>query len=89
MYLAKGKEYLDEKYHAIWEEMVPHRCKDLYYGMELGATLAILPYVDRHNFQVAKKVMDDQGHSGMSGSLVLSMIASLSDNGKEFYGYMK
>ena len=41
-WIEKGKAILAEKYHEAWEKCVPIRLRDLYEGMELGATLDII-----------------------------------------------
>jgi hypothetical protein len=86
-YKVKGRAILTKNYYALWDKMVPIRLGDLYEGMELTSCLDIikeLPDLDK-----AKEVFEEQGHSGMSGSLVLSMVKELCSNGNEFVEYVK
>lgn len=89
-WIEKGKNILDEKYLELWNKCVPMRLKDLYRGFELGACLDIVKELNNGcKLDVAKKIIEDQGHSGMSFGLVCSMIKSFCDRGVEFVKYAK
>lgn len=89
-WIEKGKTTLDEKYHETWERCVPIRLGDLYRGMELGATLDIVKELNAGcELEVAKNIIEGQGHSGMSFGLVCSMVKSFCDRGKEFFNYVR
>ena len=89
-WIAKGKEVLDEKYLELWNKCVPIRLSDLYQGMELGATLDIVKELNAGcELDVAKGIIDGQGHSGMSFGLVCSMVKSFCDRGTEFVSYVR
>ena len=76
-------------YWKLWERMVPIRLDDLYHGMELGCTLEIVKILNSGgSLNDAKKKIEDQGHSGMSFSLVCSMVRVLCDRGEEFVEYV-
>lgn len=86
----KGKAILVDKYHEIWEKCVPIRLGDLYRGMELGATLDIVKELNAGcELEQAKKIIEEQGHSGMSFGLVCSMVKSFCDRGAEFVNYAR
>lgn len=86
----KGKEILEEKYLELWNTCVPIRLDDLYHGMELGACLAIVKELNAGcDFEVAKKIIEGQGHSGMSFGLVRSMVRSFCERGEAFSNYIK
>jgi len=86
----KGKEILDKKYHELWGKCVPIRLDDLYRGMELGATLDIVKELNAGcNLEVAKEIIEGQGHSGTSFSLICSMVKSFCDRGGEFVNYVR
>jgi hypothetical protein len=89
-WIEKGNAILDEKHHERWAKIVPIRLGDLYHGMELGATLDIVkPLNDGCELEVAKKIIEDQGHSGMSFGLVCSMVNAFCDRGSEFVAFVK
>jgi len=79
---------LEEKYNE-WDAIVPVRLGDLYHGMELEETLeacrvmrdASLTYDER--LRKAYKHFMDAGHSGMSASLVASMIRAFCPDGED------
>ena len=89
-WIERGKAILSEKYHEAWEKCVPIRLGDLYRGMELGATLDIVEELNTGcKLETAKTIIEGQGHSGMSFSLVCSMVKSFCDRGGEFVNYVR
>lgn len=89
-WIEKGNAILDEKYHEDWAGCVPIRLGDLYKGMELGATLDIVKELNAGcKLDVAKSIIDGQGHSGMSYGLVCSMVKAFCDRGYEFVSYVR
>ena len=89
-WIEKGKVILAEKYHETWVKCVPIRLSDLYEGMELGATLEIVKELNSGcDIAVAKAIIEEQGHSGMSFGLVCSMVKSFCDRGAEFASYAR
>jgi hypothetical protein len=84
-WIEKGNAILDAKYHELWAKCVPIRLGDLYQGMELGNCLDIVKVLnDGGELEAAKDLIVNQGHSGMSFSLVRSMVRSFCDRGEEF-----
>ena len=58
--------------------------------MELGACLDIVKELNNNcSLDEAKAIIDNQGHSGMSYSLVRSMVKSFCKRGNEFLNYTK
>ena len=89
-WINKGNKILDKEYHELWNECVPIRLSDLYRGMELGACLNIVKELNNNcSLDEAKAIIDNQGHSGMSYSLVRSMVKSFCKRGNEFTNYTK
>jgi hypothetical protein len=89
-WIEKGNAILDEKHHELWAKIVPIRLKDLYKGFELGACLAIVKELNSGcELETAKKIIEDQGHTGMSFGLVCSMVKSFCDRGAEFASYAR
>jgi hypothetical protein len=84
-YATKGREVLEEKYWELWDKITPIRLNDLYEGMELQCTLDIIK--EFPNFEKASIVLEKQDHSGMSHSLVASMVKELSSLGEAFIRY--
>lgn len=84
----KSRLVLDEKYWSHWDEILPVRLSDLYHGMELPMCLDIIKALnDGRSLKEAKKIIDEQGHSGMSYHLVRVMVKELCDRGADFYEY--
>ena len=89
-WVKRGNESLDSKYQKEWERIVPIRLSDMYHGVELGATLDIIVALNNDcSIEVAKIIIDNQDHSGMSYNLVRSMVKSFCDRGEEFFEYTK
>jgi len=89
-WIEKGNEILAEKYQETWAECVPIRLRDLYEGMELEATLAIVKELNSGcDFETAKAIIEGQGHSGMSFGLVCSMVKAFCDRGAEFVSFAR
>lgn len=88
-YRAEGKKVLDKQYHAEWERCVPIRLNDIYRGMELDATLDIIKALNAgDSFGSVKAIVEKQGHSGMSFSLICAMIKAFCDRGTSFVFYL-
>lgn len=89
-WIQKGNEILDAQYQSEWARIVPIRLKDLYRGMELKASLDIIGKLNSGcSLDEAKRIIEDQGHSGMSFGLVCSMIREFCKRGSEFVAYVK
>ena len=89
-WINKGNKILDKEYHELWNECVPIRLSDLYRGMELGACLDIVKELNNNcSLDEAKAIIDNQGHSGMSYSLVRSMVKAFCKRGNEFLNHTK
>ena len=87
-WIEKGHKLLSEDKWKEWDKIVPIRASDLYHGMELDNTLQIQEILkndySEESFEKAKFCMEDQGHSGMSWSLVCTMIKEFCVHGEEF-----
>jgi predicted nuclease with TOPRIM domain len=90
MWIQKGKEVLTADKWDYWTEIVPYRLKDLYQGMELGNCLDIVKILNNNGtLEEAKEKISSQGHSGMSYSLVCSMVKEFCSRGNEFVEYVR
>lgn len=84
-WIEKGNIVLDKEYHEKWAKCVPIRLGDLYRGMELKCCLDIVNELNKGcTLEEAKEMIEEQGHSGMSFSLVCSMVRSFCNRGQEF-----
>ncbi len=89
-WIERGHKLLSEDKWEEWDKIVPVRASDLYHGMELDNTLQIQKILEmiivnsEESFEKAKKCMEEQGHSGMSWSLVCAMIKEFCVHGEEF-----
>lgn len=88
-YKKAARGVIIEEQYEYWDKIVPIRLKDLYHGMELDATLEICRIMRDESdslegrIEKAKEAFDNQGHSGMSAGLVLSMIKAFCPHGKQ------
>ena len=91
-WIEEGHKLFPKDKHEMWDEIVPVRASDLYHGMELDNILEIqrlLTYEEKGSYEEIKKFMDNQGHSGMSWSLVCALIKALCENGTEIVEYLE
>lgn len=87
---VRGCSILDAKYHDSWRKCVPIRLNDLYRGIELECCLDIVKELNSGcTLESAKKIIEGQGHSGMSFGLVCSMVREFCDRGSEFVAYAR
>lgn len=90
IWMGKGREILSEDRWEYWDKIVPVRLKDLYQGMELGASLDIVKILNNNgSLDEAKEKIESQNHSGMSFGLVCAIVKEFSDRGNEFAEYVK
>lgn len=74
-YIERGHKILDEKYWEDWDNLVPIRLEDLYHGKELNDSLEIIEKLNNGaTFEEIRKIIEDQNHSGMSLSLVRTIV---------------
>lgn len=89
-WMKQGRKILTKDKWEYWDEIVPIRLNDLYYGMELGCCLDIVKILNNNGtLDEAKEKIESQGHSGMSYGLVRSMVREFCDRGQEFVDYIK
>jgi len=79
-YIEKAKGIIPEDKMDQWKKIVPIRLDDLYEGVELDSALkAIKIWNETKDIEKVKKSLYDDGHSGMSHSLTVSIIKKFSD----------
>lgn len=88
-YCEKARGVILEDQYEFWDKIVPIRLKDLYRGMELDATLDLCKIMRDESVgydERIRKAYDTfmgQGHSGMSASLVASMLRAFCPDGND------
>lgn len=88
-YCEKARGVILEDQYEFWDKIVPIRLGDLYRGMELDATLDLCKIMRDESVgydERIRKAYDTfmgQGHSGMSASLVASMLKAFCPDGKD------
>lgn len=89
MYCEAARGVILEDEYDYWDKIVPIRLGDLYEGMELGNTLDLCKIMRDENLtyderlRKAYDVFMNQGHSGMSASLVASMLRKFCPDGED------
>ena len=86
-YRKEARGLVIEEKLEFWDKCVPIRLDDLYQGMELGCTLDIIRIMRddaltiEQKMEKAKDMFYHQGHSGMSASLMFSMLKEFCPDG--------
>ncbi len=84
VYLEKGDKFIYPQRKEEWEKCVCARLSDLYRGMDLDNALQIMEALDNGvTVEEAGKLIDD-GHSGMSYGVTMSIVLTFSKRGVEF-----
>lgn len=81
-WVEEGKKYIPAGLWKEWERCVNIRAKDLYNGVELDQFLDIVKAIDEGTAKDKKdveKILDNQGHSGASYGIMVSMLKSFSE----------
>lgn len=85
-WIKKGQELIFPERYEEWEKCVQARANDLYHGLELDSALEIMQALENGaSMEEASKILYNQGHSGMSASLVRNILFSFSSRGPEFW----
>lgn len=85
-WLEEGKKYIYPQKEAEWKRCVNIRADDLYAGLDLDYALEAMNALDKgKSFEEVAQLIEEQNHSGSSYRIVMSIIASFSKNGPEFY----
>lgn len=87
---AEGKKYIYAEKADKWNECVKIRAGDLYHGADLENALEVMKHLDKGgDLAEAKRMIDEQGHSGASYGIVMSILVSFSKRGPELYRFME
>ena len=88
-YCERARGVILEDQYNLWDKIVPTRLGDLYHGMELSCTLDLCEIMRDESITYDKrlrkayKAFMNQGHSGMSASLVASMLRVFCPDGED------
>lgn len=87
-YKKEARGVIPEDRLELWDEIVPIRLEDIYKGMELEEWLKMISVLNEdkpkeERFAACKEIFDNAGHSGMSGTLVLSGLCEFHPDGVE------
>lgn len=94
-YRNEARGIIAEKDLEHWDMIVPIRLSDLYHGWELRCTLDIVKIMNDTKSSIedriakAKDTFTQQGHSGMSASLMFLMLNVFLPNGEELVKELK
>lgn len=93
-YMAKARGIIPDKHLEYWDKIVPIRLNDLYKGLELDCWLKLISELNtdkpkEERFKNCLQMFIDQGHSGMSASLVFSGLCRFHDLGPQLVDYIK
>lgn len=94
-YKKRARGIIPEEYLELWNKIVPIRLNDLYRGMELDCWLAFIEILndtskkELERFESCRSLFSKQGHSGMSGSLVLAGLRRFHPLGEMLVSYIK
>ena len=77
---------LDEAHDQLKRGAEKHGtiCFTKFNGLEIKSVLDLAKPLKSGNYEEAERLFYEQGHSGMSGSLVLIMVREFCENGVEF-----
>lgn len=90
MWIEEGRQYIYPQKMDDWKDCVIARVNDLYHGRDVRCALDVMQILDcDYSFEVAKNMIDDQGHSGSSYYMVMNMLATFAKRGPDFYEYME
>ncbi len=86
-YRNKARGIIPDDRLAEWDKIVPIRLDDMYHGIELQCALDIISILNKSEditarISEAKTLFYTQGHSGMSGSLLLKILDCFHPDGK-------
>lgn len=93
-YIRKADGVIPVENIPLWNKIVPIRLNDIYRGMELDCWLDLIKIMnsdetDEKIMVQCETLFNEQGHSGMSASLVLRGLEELHSKGKIVSDYIK
>lgn len=93
-YRQRARGIIPNKHLEYWDEIVPIRLNDLYKGFELDCLLKLISELNtdkpqEERFKNCLQMFIDQGHSGMSASLMFSGLSQFHDLGSQLVDYIK
>ncbi len=84
--IAKGEKLLYPERLKEWKEYVERSSNGLYGGMDVDAVIELMEVFENGGtMEDAQKAFDNQNHSGLSYSMVRSLMFRYAKKGPEFY----
>ena len=85
-WIARGRELIPEELWQEWEECIEIRIEDLYNGREIEDALVIMEaHKAGQSIAEISKLIDNQGHSGMSYGMLRSIIKHFYPAGTQLF----
>ena len=85
-WIARGRKLIPEELWQEWEECIKIRIRDLYNGKEVEHALVVMEaHQSGQSIAEISKLIDDQGHSGMSYSMLRSIIKHFYPAGTQLF----
>lgn len=85
-WIEKGQALTFPERYDEWEKYVVACASDLYLSKVLESALEIMTALENgDSIEEAKQMLDKQGHSGMSASIVRNILFTFSSKGPEFW----
>lgn len=89
LWIEEGKKYTHPAKFENWEKTCISSANNDYYGLEVRDALEIMKMIeDGIPFEDIKKVIEKQGHSGMTYSGMMNIILYYAKRGPAFYNFM-
>ena len=88
-YTACLKDVIDEKYHFLAKKYVSECLNSIYHEYLIKSLIELLEFSKDKTFEEIQEKLYEQGHSGMSYSIVINLFKNLSDKGKEYFEWQK
>lgn len=94
-YRQRARGIIPKKHLEYWDKIVAIRLKDLYHGIELNCWLELIEVLNQnekskeYRLKRCLEMFNEQGHSGMSASLVFAGLKKFHPLGVELVEYIE
>lgn len=87
-WMEKGSDLIYPERMEDWKKYVEASAREgMYHGMDIDATIELMEMLENGSLEDAKKLINEQGHSGWSYGIVRRNIFEFSSKGPEFWEY--
>lgn len=85
-FLERGEKLIYKQNYKLWEDYVQTSLNGCYSGMDIENVLEIMEVLNEFDdVNIAKKILLNQDHSGMSELIIRNFVLIFSKRGPEFY----